>query len=72
MWGEEMKVKCVICDKVESIEDDCLRAKRLRNRKLNMYLCESCYDRIGTKTKARQQTGNFHLYRKKKQKTDLI
>lgn len=67
-----MKVQCVICDKVESIEDECLRAKRLRNRKLNMYLCEPCYERIDKKTKARHQTGNFHLYREKKQKADLI
>jgi len=67
-----MKVQCVICDKIESIEDDCLRAKRLRNRKLNMYLCNPCHERISKRTKERHQTGNFHLYQNKRQKSSLI
>ncbi|ASK63622.1 hypothetical protein CFK37_16380 [Virgibacillus phasianinus] len=67
-----MQVKCVICDEVESIEDYSLQAKRLRNRRIHMYLCQSCYERIGKKTKARHETGNFRLYKKPKQKEDLI
>ena len=37
-----MRVKCVICDKIESIDDDSFQAKRLRNRPINTYMCESC------------------------------
>ncbi|WP_106497751.1 YlaI family protein [Lentibacillus sp. Marseille-P4043] len=67
-----MQVKCVICDTIEAIDDHSLQAKRLRNRRLNMYLCKSCYQRIDERTKARHQSGKFRLYRKKKQKNDLI
>lgn len=63
---------CILCDKVEGIEDYSLQAKRLRNRRINMYLCQDCYNRIGEKTKQRHNTGNFHLYREKKQQNDLI
>ncbi|HLQ98593.1 MAG TPA: YlaI family protein [Candidatus Dormibacteraeota bacterium] len=67
-----MQVKCVLCDKVEQIEDRSLEAKRLRNRKINLYLCKKCYQRIGKKTNQRHATGNFHLYKEKKDSNDLI
>ena len=58
-----MRVKCVICDKIESIEDDLPQAKRLRNRPIHTYLCKICEVRITEKTNARISTGNFRLYR---------
>jgi uncharacterized protein YlaI len=58
-----MRVKCVICDKIESINDESLLAKRLRNRPIHTYMCDGCNFRISEKTKARISTGNFHLYR---------
>ncbi|MFC4556975.1 YlaI family protein [Virgibacillus kekensis] len=67
-----MKVKCVLCDVIEDIEDYSLQAKRLRNRKINMYLCEECYSRIDSNTKKRHATGDFQLYRERKKKKDLI
>lgn len=67
-----MQVKCVLCDNVEGIDDYSLEAKRLRNKKINLYLCNKCHDRISEKTNQRHQTGNFRLYRKKKNKHDLI
>lgn len=60
-----MRVKCVICDKIEPIEDESLIAKRLRNRPIHTYMCESCHDRITEKTQARIDSGNFRLYRSK-------
>jgi uncharacterized protein YlaI len=65
-----MRVKCVICDKIENIKDDCFQAKRLRNRPIYTYMCKSCTDRITEKTEQRIATGNFHLYRSKKQTDD--
>ena len=62
-----MRVKCVICDKIENIKDDSFQAKRLRNRPIYTYMCEACTDRITEKTEQRIATGNFHLYRSKKQ-----
>ncbi|HEY2421805.1 MAG TPA: YlaI family protein [Neobacillus sp.] len=58
-----MRVKCVICDKIESIEDESLTAKRLRNRPIHTYMCKNCRTRIADKTNERIETGNFHLYR---------
>ncbi|WP_082252825.1 YlaI family protein [Bacillus sp. FJAT-27251] len=58
-----MRVKCVICDKIESINDDTLQAKQLRNRPIHTYMCNPCHERIAENTKKRMATGNFRLYR---------
>lgn len=65
-----MKVKCVICDKIENIVNDSFQAKRLRNKPINTYMCQTCSDRITERTNERIATGNFHLYRSKKQPDD--
>ncbi|WP_042223913.1 YlaI family protein [Oceanobacillus manasiensis] len=67
-----MQVKCAICDQVEDIEDNSLQAKRLRNRRIHMYLCNPCYDRIGENTKKRLATGRFRLKEEKQHSDDLI
>lgn len=65
-----MRVKCVICDKIETIEDESLVAKRLRNRPIHTYLCNECQTRITEKTNARIETGNFRLYRARPEKDE--
>lgn len=65
-----MRVKCVLCDKVEAIDSDSLQAKRLRNRPIHTYMCKPCEDRITERTNMRAATGNFKLYRTKKKKDD--
>ncbi|WP_047981391.1 YlaI family protein [Ornithinibacillus contaminans] len=67
-----MQVKCVICDTVNTIEDYSLQAKRLRNRKINMYLCPNCDNRIKENTLKRHETGMFRLYEEKKKEDELI
>ncbi|MFB4167634.1 MULTISPECIES: YlaI family protein [unclassified Virgibacillus] len=67
-----MQVQCVLCDTIEDIQDSSLQAKRLRNRRIHMYLCQECDHRIYNNTKKRHETGNFRLYEAKKQKKDLI
>lgn len=67
-----MRVKCVICDKIEQIVDESGLAKRLRNRPIHTYMCNDCHDRIEQKTNERIATGNFRLYRKKKKQDDWI
>jgi len=62
-----MRVKCVICDNIESIPDFSPEAKKLRNRPIHTYMCKSCYERIEEKTNARINTGNFRLYRSVKE-----
>ncbi|MFC4184528.1 YlaI family protein [Saccharococcus thermophilus] len=58
-----MRVKCVLCDRIDTIDDESLLAKRLRNRPIHTYMCQECYDRIAEKTKARLATGKFRIYR---------
>jgi len=65
-----MRVKCVICDKIESINDETLVAKRLRNRPIHTYMCSNCHDRISEKTQERIDTGNFRLYRSKSEEDE--
>ncbi|WP_081415762.1 YlaI family protein [Peribacillus kribbensis] len=65
-----MKVKCVLCEKIENLNSDTLLAKRLRNRPIHTYMCQDCYDRIELRTQERMSTGNFKLYRTPKKSDD--
>lgn len=67
-----MQVKCTICDKVDELKDDAFQAKRLRNRRTYMYLCDECDDRIAQKTQARHATGKFKLYEENKNDEEYI
>lgn len=58
-----MRVKCFLCDKIESIEDESPLAKRLRNRPIHTYMCKNCEDRITEKTNKRIVSGNFKLFK---------
>ena len=66
-----MRVKCVICDKINQIEDETGLAKKLRNRPIHTYLCPECNTRIENRTNERKATGKFKLYRKKTKQDDL-
>lgn len=65
-----MRVKCVLCDKIETIDNDTLPAKRLRNRPIHTYMCRSCDERIAERTKNRMATGNFRLFRSRVEKDE--
>lgn len=68
-----MQVQCVICDKIEALNDDSFEAKRLKNRRMHTHLCEECNERIAINTKKRHDSGKFNLYEdKKKHKKNLI
>lgn len=58
-----MRVKCVICDEVSNIDDHSPIAKKLRNRPIHTFMCDTCYERIKEKTEARIATGKFHFFR---------
>lgn len=65
-----MRIKCILCDKVETIDSKSKRAKNLRNRPIHTYMCQECTDRITEKTIAHHQSGKFKLYKPKKQDSD--
>jgi uncharacterized protein YlaI len=65
-----LKVKCVICDKIEDIDENSFQAKRLRNRPIHTYMCKECEERIAENTKKRIDSGNFVLYQNKTQEDD--
>ncbi len=58
-----MRVKCVICDTIESLDNDLPLAKKLRNRPIHTFMCESCTTRIADNTEQRLATGKFRFYR---------
>lgn len=58
-----MRVKCVICDGVENLEDDNPVAKKLRNRPIHTFMCDTCKSRIEVNTNSRLATGKFRFYR---------
>lgn len=58
-----MRVKCVLCDRIDNLTDDNPLAKKLRNRPIHTYMCPACKERIGEMTEARIATGKFVFYR---------
>lgn len=58
-----MRVKCVICDEINQLPDYSPQAKKLRNRPIHTYMCDTCHNRIENKTKDRLSTGKFIFYK---------
>jgi uncharacterized protein YlaI len=65
-----MRVKCILCDKIENIEDFCPLAKKLRNRPIHTYMCNTCSRRISDRTKERIDTGRFVFHKKQQQEDE--
>ncbi|MCA0969416.1 YlaI family protein [Halobacillus litoralis] len=66
-----MRVQCVICDTIEKIDSYCLQAKRLRNRRINTFMCGTCHERIAENTKKRLDSGQFKFHRERKKEKHL-
>lgn len=58
-----MRVKCVICDTIEQLDDDNPVAKKLRNRPIHTFMCDTCKERITAKTETRIATGKYRFFR---------
>ncbi|MGN1401850.1 MAG: YlaI family protein [Bacillus sp. (in: firmicutes)] len=58
-----MRVKCVICDTIQTLPDDTPLAKKLRNRPIHTFMCDTCHKRIEENTMKRLDSGNF-VFRK--------
>ncbi|KMK77076.1 YlaI family protein [Alkalihalobacillus pseudalcaliphilus] len=67
-----MRVKCVLCDKVDKIDDHILLAKRLRNRPIHTYMCEVCHDRIATRTNERKELGTLPTEHTNEKESDWV
>lgn len=67
-----MKVKCVLCDQMDELDDHSLQAKRFRNHLISLYLCDRCNNRITKKTLKRLETGKFKQYNGQNSKNQLI
>lgn len=66
-----MRIQCILCDKVEHIDENSVYGKELRNNYLKLHLCKTCHKRIKRKTEERIKTGNFRLYREEKKEKYL-
>ncbi len=58
-----MRVKCVICDALNNLDEELPLTKKLRNRPIHTYMCSLCNERIGKKTEERIASGKFRFYR---------
>jgi uncharacterized protein YlaI len=58
-----MRVQCVVCDTIHELNDDLPLAKKLRNRPIHTFMCETCTERITGNTEKRLATGKFKFYR---------
>lgn len=58
-----MRVKCVLCDQINQLEDEDPLAKKLRNKPIHTYMCPMCRERISDLTEKRIATGNFMFHR---------
>lgn len=58
-----MRVKCVICDAINNLDDELPLTKKLRNHPIHTYMCPSCNERIAQKTEERIATGKFRIFR---------
>ncbi|WKB34954.1 YlaI family protein [Terrilactibacillus sp. S3-3] len=67
-----MRVKCILCDKIDILDDDSLTAKRLRNRPIHTYMCADCSKRISERTRERWATGKFTLHLPKPKRSRQI
>ncbi|WP_034741264.1 YlaI family protein [Halalkalibacter wakoensis] len=67
-----MRVKCVLCDKIDKLDDQLPLAKRLRNRPIHTYMCDRCYERIKNRTEARKASNSFQLTVETKEESDWI
>lgn len=65
-----MRAKCMICDRIDTLDDESPIAKRLRNRPIHTYLCDSCYERITVRTIERWETGKFRIHHKNQVKDE--
>lgn len=65
-----MQVQCILCEKVETIDEKSFQAKRLVNRRIGTYLCSTCDQRIAEKTQARHDSGKFKLYQPQENNKD--
>lgn len=72
MFGgrETLKVKCMLCDAIHTLDDKDPLAKKLRNRPIHTFMCPTCHERIAEKTLARHKTGRFRLYHTKNSDND--
>lgn len=67
-----MKVKCVLCESIETIDDYSPLAKKLRYRPIHTFMCNTCSERIAKRTEERKASGNFKLYESKNNEDKYI
>ncbi|HET7616118.1 MAG TPA: YlaI family protein [Bacillales bacterium] len=66
-----MRVQCVLCDRIDTLDDESPLAKKLRNRPVHTYMCKDCHERISLRTKEKFAKQPYFIYhRKQKKKND--
>ncbi|MGL4820724.1 MAG: YlaI family protein [Bacilli bacterium] len=56
-----MRVKCVLCDEISTLEDENPLAKKIKNRPIHTFMCPKCSARINEKANLRIAKGNHRI-----------
>lgn len=52
----------MLCDTIETLDDEDPLAKKLRNRRIHTYMCDECHERITLRTKERFANKEYKVY----------
>lgn len=58
-----MKARCIVCEKIDILDNDSVEARRLKNHPIRTYMCTNCNDKITQKTNQRMKQGKYKLYK---------
>src|SRR5699024_3379614 len=65
VWGGMMKVQCALCEQIEQIDKHSLKAKRLKNRRLELYYAKLVMNEFEIKQFSVIKRENFVYIEKK-------
>ncbi|EAD4645470.1 DUF2197 domain-containing protein, partial [Listeria monocytogenes] len=55
-----MNAKCILCERVDELDNREFKTKQLRNKPIRMYLCPECEHRVAINTISRVNSGHFN------------
>ncbi|EAE2473965.1 YlaI family protein [Listeria innocua] len=58
-----MNAKCILCERVDELDNREFKTKLLRNKPIRMYLCPECEHRVAIKTISRVNSGHFNFHK---------
>ncbi|EAG7612272.1 TPA_asm: DUF2197 domain-containing protein [Listeria monocytogenes] len=58
-----MNAKCILCERVDELDNREFKTKQLRNKPIRMYLCPECEHRVAINTISRVNSVHFNFHK---------